>query len=114
MFVKRIAIPQRRVHGLVDVCEEQGEGEEEGEEAKEDAHPQLEGPADLLATVHQAASSLLQISLLSFQQSDLLLEPINLTLLKPGHLPISCSLLDLPHTGLQLVHPPLHPGQLVA
>merc|ERR1719234_2346717 len=98
MFVKRIAIPQRRVYGLVDVCEEQGEGEDYGEEAEEDAHPQLEGSADLLATVHQAASSLLQISLLSFQQSDLLFESINLTLLNPGPLPIPCSLLDLPHT----------------
>merc|ERR1719234_62692 len=114
MFVKRITIPQRRGYGLVDVGEEQGEGEDYGEEAKEDAHPQLEGSADLLATVHQAACSLLQIALLSLQQSDLLLESVNLTLLKPRHLPIPCSLLNLPHTRLQLVHPPLHPGQLVA
>ena len=84
--VKRVAIPQRRVYGSVNVGEDQGEGEEEGEKAEEDAHPQLERSADLLAPVHQAARPLLQISLLSLQQPDLLLEPVDLALLEPGHL----------------------------
>ena len=38
---------------------------------------------DLLATVDQGTRPLLQVSLLPLEQPDLLLQPVDLTLLKP-------------------------------
>ena len=91
------------VDGLVHVSQEKGEEYEEPEHGEDDSKNHLEGSHQELASVEETPGSLLQVSVLSLQQSPLLLQSVQLTLFKPGHAASLISPLYLSNTVLNLL-----------
>ena len=102
------SVETSRVDGLVHVSQEKGEEYEEPEHGEDDPEDHLEGSHQKLASVEETPGSLLQVSVLSLQQSPLLLQPVQLTLLKPGHSPLLISALYLRNAPLNLLDLVLH------